>query len=100
MQIHSLTLPILSYNPVPAQTGVLQPLPIAPNNRDTNAEARHLAVVQNEATRLSPERPPQRTAQPLYEQQLSHRGQRAQQLYTRIEYASDLELMNRIDVVV
>jgi hypothetical protein len=100
MQIHSLILPIPGNYPTPAQTGLAQQAPIVPNTRNTNADSRQLAVMQNEVTRFSPDRPSRRDAQPLYDQQLSHRGQRAQQLYTTIEYASDLELLNRIDELV
>ncbi len=100
MQIHSLTLPIPSYYPAPTQTGLTQQPASAANNRKTTADLRELAVVQNKASRLSPDLSSRRDAQPLYDQQLSHRGQYAQQLYTTIEYASDLELMNRIDEVV
>ncbi len=100
MQIHSLTTSIPSNYPAPAQTGLAQPPSIATDRHDTNADSGRLAVVPNKASRLSPDLSSRRDAQPLYDQQLSHRGQRAQQLYTTIEYASDLELMNRIDEVV
>ena len=100
MQIPSLTLPIPGNYPAPIQPRLEQQPAIATPTRNSNVELPQRATVQKEAPQLSADRQSRRDAQPLYDQQLSHRGQRAQQLYTTIEYASDSQVMNRIDEVV